>query len=75
MYASKLGGMPKISVDLSPEELERLNRYARTKGVSTRSLAHTVLVAEVDRAAFIEAARTAYPVALAAVEDAPEGLR
>ncbi|MFE9500794.1 hypothetical protein [Streptomyces collinus] len=67
--------MPKISVDLSQEELDRLNQYARTKGVSTRSLAHSVLVAEVDRAAFITAARDAYPVALAAVQDAPEGLR
>ncbi|MER5403033.1 MULTISPECIES: hypothetical protein [unclassified Streptomyces] len=67
--------MPKISVDLSPEELERLNDYAKAKGVSTRSLAHKVLVAEVDRAAFLDAARGAYSVALAAVEDAPEGLR
>ncbi|MFB6505629.1 hypothetical protein ACFC07_21940 [Streptomyces sp. NPDC056099] len=67
--------MPKISVDLEQDELDRLNEYARTKGVSTRSLARTVLVSEATRAAFIDAARTAYPVALAAVEDAPEGLR
>ncbi|MEU2718736.1 hypothetical protein [Streptomyces sp. NPDC007205] len=67
--------MPKISVDLDQDELDRLNEYAKTKGVSTRSLARTVLVAEANRAAFINAARTAYSVALAAVEDAPEGLR
>ncbi|MFI1445397.1 hypothetical protein [Streptomyces fructofermentans] len=67
--------MPKISVDLDAEELERLNDYARTQGVSTRSLAHKVLMSEVDRAAFLGAARSAYSVALAAVEDAPEGLR
>ncbi|MET8413271.1 hypothetical protein ABZV34_35385 [Streptomyces sp. NPDC005195] len=67
--------MPKISVDLSDDELERVNEFARTKGVSTRSLARTLLVSEADRAAFLGAARGAYPVALAAVEDAPEGLR
>ncbi|MFD6294151.1 hypothetical protein ACFWFU_04940 [Streptomyces sp. NPDC060235] len=67
--------MPKISVELSPEELDRLNAFAKAKGESTRSLAHRVLVSEVDRAAFLDAARGAYPVALAAVEDAPEGLR
>jgi hypothetical protein len=67
--------MPKISVDLSDEELARLNDHARTKGVSTRSLAHKVLMSEVDRSAFLEAARGAYAVAHAAVEGAPEGLR
>lgn len=67
--------MPKISVDLSDQELERLNAYAKAKGVSTRKLAHNVLIAEVDREAFLVAARGAYSVALAAVADAPEGLR
>ncbi|MFD9248394.1 hypothetical protein [Streptomyces bottropensis] len=66
---------PKISVELDEAELERLNQHAKNKGVSTRSLARTVLVNEATRAAFIDAARDAYPVALAAVEDAPEGLR
>ncbi|MFF3617445.1 hypothetical protein [Streptomyces sp. NPDC002580] len=46
-----------------------------SKGVSTRSLAHRLLVSEVDRAAFLKAARVAHSVAHAAVEDAPEGLR
>ncbi|MEU8951037.1 hypothetical protein [Streptomyces sp. NPDC048489] len=67
--------MPKISVDFSDAELARVNEFAKAKGVSTRSLAHTLLLAEADRAAFLDAAREAYPVALAAVEDAPEGLR
>ncbi|MEU5181138.1 hypothetical protein AB0G49_13910 [Streptomyces longwoodensis] len=67
--------MPKISVDLSDEQLARLNSHAKSKGVSTRSLAQKVLMEEVDRSAFLDAARAAYPVALAAVADAPEGLR
>ncbi|MGW7090092.1 hypothetical protein ACWGH2_42285 [Streptomyces sp. NPDC054871] len=67
--------MPKISVDLTDDELERLNAYASSKGVSTRSLARNVLTSEVDRVAFLKAARGAYPVALAAVADAPEGMR
>ncbi|GGV69838.1 MULTISPECIES: hypothetical protein [Streptomyces] len=67
--------MPKISVDLTDDELQRLNAYAASKGVSTRSLARTVLISEVDREAFLTAARGAYSVAKAAVADAPEGLR
>ncbi|TLQ39433.1 hypothetical protein [Streptomyces marianii] len=67
--------MPKISVDLSAEELARVNAHAQKLGMSTRSLAKHLLVTEADRARFLDAARTALPTALEAVKDAPEGMR
>ncbi|WP_328973338.1 hypothetical protein [Streptomyces sp. NBC_00239] len=67
--------MPKISVDLSEEELSRVNEHAQLLGVSTRSWAKRTLVDSANKARFLTAARTAVPTALEAVKDAPEGMR
>ncbi|MEU3464513.1 hypothetical protein ABZ721_31760 [Streptomyces sp. NPDC006733] len=67
--------MPKISVDLSDEELDRVNKHAKSLGISTRALAKQLLINDADRARFLSAARIALPTALDAVKDAPEGLR
>ncbi|MFE1476508.1 ribbon-helix-helix protein, CopG family [Streptomyces sp. NPDC014735] len=67
--------MPKISVELSDEELARVNEHAQSLGVSTRSWAKQLLINDADKARFITAARTALPTALEAVKDAPEGMR
>ncbi|GGU40600.1 MULTISPECIES: ribbon-helix-helix protein, CopG family [Streptomyces] len=67
--------MPKISVDLTQEELDRVNEHAARLGQSTRSWAKQLLISDADKARFLTAARTAVPVALEAVKDAPEGMR
>ncbi|MEW1762407.1 hypothetical protein AB0393_38620 [Streptomyces cyaneofuscatus] len=67
--------MPKISVDLSDEELERVNQHAQSLGQSTRAWARRTLIDDADKARFLAAARTAVPVGLEAVKDAPEGMR
>lgn len=69
------GSMPKISVELSEEELARVNEHAQSLGVSTRSWARQTLIQDAERARFLTAARTALPTALEAVKDAPEGMR
>ncbi|NGN63166.1 ribbon-helix-helix protein, CopG family [Streptomyces sp. A7024] len=67
--------MPKISVELTEEELARVNEHAERLGMSTRSWAKQLLVSDADKARFLTAARSALPTALEAVKDAPAGLR
>lgn len=67
--------MPKITVELTPEELAAVNQYARALGKSTRALAHDLLVAEAQRAAFLRNVDKGIEIGLAAFSDVPEGWR
>ncbi|MEV0637057.1 hypothetical protein AB0I77_19290 [Streptomyces sp. NPDC050619] len=67
--------MPKITVELTAEELAAVNQYARALGKSTRALAHDLLVAEAQRAAFLRNVDKGIEIGLAAFADSAEGWR
>lgn len=68
-------GMPKITVELTAEELAAVNEHARSLGKSTRALAHDLLVADAQRAAFLRSVDKGIEIGMAAFADAPEGWR
>ena len=67
--------MPMITVEFTDEELAVAKAHAASLGKSMRAHAHDIILADVQRAAFLRDADTAVAFALDVFKDMPEGQR
>ncbi|MFI6402962.1 hypothetical protein [Streptomyces sp. NPDC050548] len=67
--------MPMITVEFTEEELAVAKEHAASLGKSMRAHAHDIILADVQRAAFLKGVDKTVAWALDVFKDMPEGMR